>query len=193
MLYCLFFLTFASVNCFFNVKKVAVLYIVLLLTASFAAAQVADSTRQSGLDSLPAASKHHKADDGFGFRLGAGPDRSGEIALSWHKALGHYRLETNLGWAQSDDWGYLNISTAFHFHWKIVKGLAWYVGPGINLGWYFGDYHFGLGVGAQLGIEYNFDFPIQFSIDIFPRYNILGATDAVGLGGSGALSVRYRF
>ena len=174
-------------------KKVAVLYIILFVLASVAKAQVADTTGQAVAEKSTVSDSIKKPHDGFGFRLGAGPDRSGEIALSWHKALGHYRLETNLGWAQSDDWGYLNISTAFHFHWKIVKGLAWYVGPGINLGWYFGDYHFGLGVGAQLGIEYNFDFPIQFSIDIFPRYNILGATDAVGLGGSGALSVRYRF
>ncbi|MBO4588458.1 MAG: hypothetical protein J5711_06155 [Bacteroidales bacterium] len=174
-------------------KKVAVLYIVLFLLASFAAAQVSDTTRITDTDSIATADSNRRSGDAFGFRLGAGPDRSGEFDVTWQKVLGRYRLEVDLGWAQCDKWGYLNVSTAFHFHWKIVKGLAWYVGPGINMGWYFGDYHFGLGVGAQLGIEYNFDFPIQFSIDIFPRYNILGASDAVGLGGSGALSVRYRF
>lgn len=156
-------------------------------------AQVTDTVPSPTADSIPSAKKTHRAEDSFGFRLGTGPQRSGEFDLSWHKALGRYRLETNLGWAQGNNWGYLNISTAFHFHWTIVKGLAWYVGPGVNLGWYFGDYHFGLGIGAQLGIEYNFDFPLQFSLDIFPRYNVLGATEAVGLGGSGALSVRYRF
>ena len=148
----------------------------------------ADSIQQ--IDSV---ATRHTGRDEFGFRLGAGPDRSGEIALTWHKSLERYRLETNIGWASCDKWSYINLSIAFHFKWHITGGLNWYVGPGLNLGWYFGDYHFGLGAGAQIGIEFNFSFPLQFSIDIFPRYNAIGADDAVGLGGSGGLSVRYRF
>lgn len=129
----------------------------------------------------------------FGLRLGAGPDRSGEVALSWHKALGKQRLELNLGWATCDKWDYPNVSVSYQWHWAITGGLCWYVGPSINMGWYVRDGNFGLGAGAQIGMEYNFDFPIQLSIDIFPRWNFLGATEAQGLGGSGGLSVRYRF
>ncbi|MBQ6047592.1 MAG: hypothetical protein IJL38_08250 [Bacteroidales bacterium] len=131
--------------------------------------------------------------DDFGLRIGAGPSRSGEIDFSWHKALSKYRLETNLGWATCDKWDYLNLSVAFHWYWNLKNGVAWYVGPGINMGWYFRDAQFGLGPGFQIGIEYNFKIPIQLSIDIFPRYNILGEDDARGLGGSGGLSIRYRF
>ncbi len=142
---------------------------------------------------MPRAQERPVGRDEFGFRLGAGPHRSGEIAVTWHKALGRYRLETDLGWAQSDKWSYLNLSTAFHFRWHITKGLYWYIGPGVNMGWYFRDYHFGLGIGAQLGIEYNLPFPLQLSLDIFPRWNIIGTTESVGFGGSGGLSIRYRF
>lgn len=179
--------------------KSIILYAVLLLLTPAVAVSQTDSMQTTmavtAADSLQQSDSHSRnaGHDEFGFRLGAGPDRSGEIAVTWHKALGRYRLETNLGWAQCDRWAYLNLSTAFHFRWHIAKGLYWYVGPGVNLGWYFRDYHFGLGAGAQIGIEYNLPFPLQFSIDIFPRYNIIGAANAVGFGGSGGLSVRYRF
>ena len=177
---------------FFKDNRVKrILFILTLLLLSFNA--LSQSVDSISVEPEKVADSSRRSGDAFGFRLGAGPDRSGEFDVTWQKKLGRYRLEVDLGWAQNDQWGYLNISTAFHFHWYIVKGLAWYVGPGVNLGWYFGDYHFGLGAGFQLGIEYNFSFPLQFSIDIFPRYNIFGAIDAVGLGGSGALSVRYLF
>lgn len=129
----------------------------------------------------------------FGIRLGVGPDQSGEVAFTWHKRLSKYRLETNLGFATSDKWLYMSVSAAFHWHWHISNGLCWYVGPGLNLGWYFKDNHFGSGIGAQIGIEYNFSFPLQLSLDIFPLYNFIGLDETRGLGGSGGLSVRYRF
>jgi len=184
-------------------RKLVALYVVLLMLMPVVFSQVdssgvslqnAEVPRSDSMQtSQQVSDARNIGHDEFGFRLGAGPDRSGEIAVTWHKALGRYRLETNLGWAQCDEWAYLNLSAVFHFKWNITKGLNWYVGPGVNLGWYFGDYHFGLGAGAQIGIEYNFPFPLQFSLDIFPRYNIIGAKDALGLGGSGGLSVRYRF
>ena len=171
-------------------KKCILLYVALLLLLPCTFCQ---SLADSGSVRQPDSSRVLVGGDAFGFRLGAGSDRSGEISLSWHKSIKRYRLETDLGWASCDDWRYLNLSTTFHFRWNITRGLNWYVGPGVNIGWYFKDYHFGLGVGAQVGLEYNLPIPLQFSLDIFPRYNIFGAREAVGFGGSGAISVRYRF
>ena len=173
-------------------RKLHIGLFVAMLSCGVAYAQsVGDSIGIA--DTVGGRQKSGVSGDAFGLRLGAGPDRSGEVALSWHKGIGKYRIETDLGWATCDQWSYLSVSAVFHFKWHITKGLNWYVGPGINIGWYFGDNHFGAGAGAQIGIEYNFPFPLQLSLDIYPRYNIIGPSDAVGLGGSGGLSVRYRF
>ena len=77
-------------------------------------------------------------------------------------------------------------------------GWRLYAGPAVKAGYmWVGGY---IAVGAQLGLEYDFDFPLQFSIDIRPavgmamegRYAFLFGAEAL-FGSIPCLSLRYRF
>ena len=78
------------------------------------------------------------------------------------------------------------------------EGWRLYVGPAIKAGYmWVGGY---IAVGAQLGLEYNFDCPLQFSVDIRPavgmaiegRYPFIFGAEAL-FGSIPCLSLRYRF
>lgn len=82
-------------------------------------------------------------------------------------------------WTESGQWGF-------------------YVGPAVKLAYvWMGGY---LVAGAQVGLEYNFDFPLQISIDIRPAIGVaMEGTCAFFFGGEAlygaipALSLRYSF
>ena len=122
------------------------------------------------------------------FMLGVGPNLN--------------RIEMDLGWNYWDYNGYhhsgFQFTAAYQWRWNIVKGLHWYVGPGANLAVWFGDYidhPFSIGVGGQIGIEYDFDAPIQLSLDYRPMINFINPwNDSWGYyNDTFGFSVRYRF
>ncbi len=125
----------------------------------------------------------------IGIRFGNG----GEI--SYQHALGSAnRLELDLGFGP---WRHSNVylSGAYQWVWDLSElaiGFNWYAGVGGAVG--FGE-TLGLGVLGQVGIEYNFNIPIQLSLDWRPIFNITNSY--VGQGSFGydgvALGVRYRF
>ena len=65
----------------------------------------------------------------------------------------------------------LNAAAAYNFmyaqpKWTEKGKWGFYAGPAVKLGYmWIGGY---LAVGAQLGMEYTFDFPLQISLDIRP-------------------------
>ena len=75
---------------------------------------------------------------------------------------------------------------------------GFYAGPAVKMGYlWVGGY---LAVGAQVGLEYNFNFPLQVSLDIRPAAGVAiegGSCRIYGaeaiLGSIPCLSVRYRF
>ena len=76
----------------------------------------------------------------------------------------------------------------------------WYLGVGAGVGVY--DFHFPewyVGVVGHIGIEYNFWFPLQLSVDWRPNIGLTGIDDAFGFNTSGlyrtgfSLGVRYLF
>lgn len=103
------------------------------------------------------------------------------------------RLELDLGWNFA--------TTSLHgiYQWvkgiSAVDGLNWYAGPGLGVGYYSVAGTGGLSVGAvgQVGVEYNFDFPLQVTVDYRPGVYFI--TGGVGLAPSYTgfcLGVRYR-
>ena len=113
-------------------------------------------------------------------------------------------LEADLG--MQFYYGYaagLNAAVAYNFmiaqtDWTEKGKWGFYAGPAAKLGYvWIGGY---LAVGAQVGLEYEFDFPLQLSIDIRPvvgvalegGYLSIYGADAI-LGALPCLSVRYRF
>lgn len=131
----------------------------------------------------------------------------GVTGMSYHEYYfgSHYRYGI----------AYPNVTGSYQWQFNIVKGLAWSVGPCVRLGFvdyyggwsgsnYYGyDNQFGLSIGAQGGIEYDFDFPLQLALDIRPMIPLSGfwyrdINDHAHINGradwfSSAFSVRYCF
>lgn len=133
----------------------------------------------------------------LGLRLGDNDGFGAEI--SYQRGLSsNNRLELDLGWRNSDNVDAFKLSGIYQWVWNIEGGFNWYAGPGAGIGSWSYD-HQGVSdsgtfvfVGGQVGIEYNFDIPLQLSLDYRPEiYLNDGYRD--GLGSDIALSIRYRF
>lgn len=123
-----------------------------------------------------------------------------DIAASYQHSLG----ESNMLSAELEFPGYVwGISAAATYDWIFpisswdnAGSWNWYAGVGAGLGVYWAG-AFNVGVAGRIGVEYNFDFPLQLSVDYRPILGPgIGGGDAWfhtdGLYGA-ALSVRYRF
>lgn len=95
---------------------------------------------------------------------------------------------------------YGSFGAACMFDWvgNIRSGWNWYVGPGFGVGWnwneYYGNSPIRINVGGQIGIEYQFGFPLNLSLDWRPMWNFLGfGSHYFGDLGGVAFGVRYRF
>lgn len=132
----------------------------------------------------------------IGLRFGGLNGYGAEISYQ-HPLSSSNRLEADLGW------NYFGIGLVGVYQWvwdlsALADGFNWYAGVGGGLGLYDYGYTgvarnnaFNLGVAGQVGIEYNFNIPIQVSLDYRPVFYLLNnghfSADAV------ALSVRYKF
>jgi hypothetical protein len=97
----------------------------------------------------------------------------------------------------------LSAAAAYNFmiarpQWTEKGQWGFYAGPALKLAYlWMGGY---LVAGAQVGLEYAFDFPLQISLDIRPALGIaMEGKCAFFFGGEGlygsipCLSLRYRF
>ena len=135
----------------------------------------------------------------LGLRLGDNDGFGGEI--SYQRGLSNKtRLEFDLGWRNSNDVDAIKIVGLHQWVWNIDGGFNWYAGLGGGLGsWSYdkngyddnGTFVFAAG---DLGIEYNFDVPIQLSLDFRPEF-YFNSDDfrEDNFGPDIALGIRYRF
>jgi len=135
----------------------------------------------------------------LGLRLGDNDGFGAEI--SYQRGLSaNNRLELDLGWRNSKEVDAIKLAGLYQWLWNIDKGLNWYAGAGGGLGsWSYstnGQSDSGtiLFIAGDLGIEYNFDFPLQLSLDIRPEI-YLNSNDyrENNFGPDLALGVRYKF
>jgi len=144
------------------------------------------------------------SENAIGLRLGDNAGFGAEV--SYQRGFSNSnRLELDLGWRNRNDYynnGYnddaIKLAGLYQWVWNIDGGFNWYAGVGGGFGSYNSDYNgvsdngmFAFAAG-DVGIEYNFDFPLQLSLDFRPE-----------IGGNGyyennyssdiALGVRYRF
>lgn len=133
-----------------------------------------------------------------GGRIGVGLD------ASYQHSLGSNMVEVELGL-----FGFWGIEAAATYDWIFPinswqnKGeWNWYAGVGAGLGlngW--NNSYFFLGAAGRIGVEYNFWFPLQLSIDyrpvVGPAFGMSGggvAFNSWGLyAGAIGLGVRYKF
>ena len=123
----------------------------------------------------------------LGLRLGGSAFSGAEISYQ-HPLSGSNRLELGLG---TSAWG-LGLSGIYQWVWDLSElsdGFNWYAGVGGLMG--LQDEFFGLAVAGQVGIEYNFNIPLQLSLDYRPAIYFIPKFDDYYDGIS--LSVRYKF
>ncbi|MGH2667425.1 hypothetical protein [Flavobacterium sp.] len=135
----------------------------------------------------------------LGLRLGDNDGFGGEI--SYQRGLtSKNRLEFDLGWRNSNHVDAVKLTGLYQWVWNIDNGFNWYAGVGGGLGsWSYdhnnykddGTFLFAAG---DIGIEYNFDVPIQLSLDFRPElyFNSDDFRDD-NFGPDIALGIRYRF
>jgi len=110
------------------------------------------------------------------------------------------RLEFDLGWRNSDEVDAIKLAGMYQWIWNIDKGLNWYAGAGGGIGsWRYsneGESNNGtfVFISGNLGIEYQFDFPLQLTLDVRPEiYLLSGDYRETNFGPDLALGIRYRF
>ena len=139
----------------------------------------------------------------IGGRIGYG------FEVSYQHALGEKNMvEVELGLP-----GFRGLSAAATYDWINPGGLVfpevskgkfnWYAGVGAGVGydwgrWWYYPYAFG-GVVGRIGVEYNFDFPLQLSVDWRPLIGVEGNKYGVDFYADGlysgaiAVGARYTF
>lgn len=132
----------------------------------------------------------------IGLRLGS--NRGFGTEISYQKKLNYEnRAEFNLGWKSSNNVSAMKLNGMYQWVWPLEQGFNWYAGVGGGLGTYSintgntssGTFFYAAG---DIGMEYNFDFPLQASIDLRPEIGGSGYFDN-NFGADLALSIRYRF
>ena len=123
--------------------------------------------------------------------------------LSYQRKLSEKnRLELDLGLRNGDFIDSFKLAGLYQWVWNIDGGFNWYAGFGGGVGsWSYNDNNkfvddsnntFAFAAG-NLGIEYNFDVPIQVSLDIRPEFYFSDGYRENNYGSDIALSIRYRF
>lgn len=138
------------------------------------------------------------SDNAIGVRLGDSDGFGAEI--SYQRGLGdNNRLEIDLGLRSGNNYDGFKLAGIYQWVWNIDGGFNWYAGAGGGVGSYSFDnvpngsddsetFFF---LAGDIGIEYNFDFPLQLSLDARPELGFGDFRDDLDF--DIALGIRYRF
>ena len=113
---------------------------------------------------------------------------AGAEATYQHPLGNANRLELDLG---LNSYG-LGLNGIYQWVWDlsgVAPGVNWYAGAGAALGIY--SKSFGIGILGQIGMEYNFEIPLQLSLDYRPGIYVIPSFGASYDGV--CLSARYKF
>lgn len=91
------------------------------------------------------------------------------------------RFEFDLGTRWGGSWYRHDLTICFHWDFNIMSGWNWYIGPGIQTGFYAepndpADNRFLLAAGGQAGMEFDFSVPFEqvpvlVSVDVRPMFD----------------------
>ena len=133
----------------------------------------------------------------LGLRFGGSNSFGAEI--SYQRGLSNEnRVEVDLGIRSKSTYSAFALTGIYQWVWPIQDGFSWYVGPGAQIGsWNWkSDYDYRGGGGTwlalmgQIGIEYQFEIPLQIALDLRPG---VAFGDAYGDIFDLGLSLRYTF
>jgi len=124
--------------------------------------------------------------------LRAGDNDGFGTEVNYQKALSEAnRLELGLGWRDADNFNAYRLTGIYQWVWSLEGNFNWYAGAGAALGSFNFDSLF-VNAAGNVGIEYDFDFPLLLSLDFRPAINVINNVgDSLEL--NLALGVRYQF
>ena len=134
----------------------------------------------------------------IGLRLGDSDGFGAEI--NYQRALDEdNRLELGLSFRDTKRVNAYKITGIYQWVWNIDGGFNWYAGPGAGIGQIgFEDEFFDdrsnetfVFAAGDIGIEYNFDFPLLVSLDFRPEFGFGDLNEDLDF--DIALGVRYQF
>lgn len=159
---------------------------VIVLTVLFVGAVLSSQAQEISKNSI-------------GLRLGDNDGFGAEISYQ-RRLTPINRLEFDLGWRNSDEVDAIKLAGMYQWVWNIDKGLNWFAGAGGGIGsWSYsneGESNNGsfVLISGNLGIEYQFDFPLQLTLDVRPEiYLLSGDYRETNFGPDLALGIRYQF
>lgn len=122
-----------------------------------------------------------------GLRLGYGAE------ISYQHYLGNNFLEADLGLN-----GFNSLNVAVDYNWYLYQsdGFGFYGGLGGALGFNFDPSGMNIAFAPQIGVEYNFKFPLNISLDFRPQIGYCtyeGAHSHFYAWYYPALGIRYAF
>lgn len=137
----------------------------------------------------------------IGLRFGGNSGLGTEISYQRDLAKNN-RLELDLGWRSHNHYDAVKVTGIYEWVWNIEGGFNWYAGAGAAVGsWNYSETHkgkrhsdsgtFGLVTGT-VGIEYNFDIPLQIALDLRPEV-YLNDSYRDGIRADLGLAIRYKF
>ncbi len=136
----------------------------------------------------------------IGIRLPGGFAGGGEygVEISYMRSLANLnRIELDLGVANYSDGTSFGLTGIYQWIENLKGGLNWFYGPGLSFRYLQFDNsrnRAGLGIGGQVGLEYNFNHintPLNATLDFRPMFTF---SRGVSRGDFGiALGARYTF
>ncbi|NJW55728.1 hypothetical protein HC175_22700, partial [Salinimicrobium sp. CDJ15-91] len=94
--------------------------------------------------------------------------------ISYQRGLSeNNRLELDLGWRNGNHYDAFKLTGIYHWVWNIEGGFNWYAGFGAGIGsvdgndddrWDDDDNGLFVNAAGNIGIEYDFDFPLLLSL-----------------------------
>ncbi len=142
------------------------------------------------------------SENAIGLRVGGGNGYGAEVSYQRELGADNNRLELDLGWRNDSHYDAIKLVGLYQWIWNIDGGFNWYVGAGAGIGSY-NDNREGLGydphdgayllAAGDIGIEYNFDFPLLLSLDFRPEFGFSDYVDSNDFAPDIALGIRYQF
>lgn len=138
------------------------------------------------------------SDNAIGLRLGDSDGFGAQI--SYQRGLGdNNRLELDLGITTGNNYDGFKLAGLYQWVWVLDGSFNWYAGAGGGLGSIsfdnvpqgFDDSETFFFAAGNIGIEYNFDIPLQLSLDARPELGFGDFNDDLDF--DIALGIRYRF
>lgn len=136
-------------------------------------------------------------ENAIGLRIGGSNSYGAEF--SYQRGLSNKnRVEVDLGLRSRETYSAFALTGIYQWVWPIQDGFSWYAGPGAQIGaWnnrddntYNDEDGAWLAILGQIGAEYQFDIPLQLSLDIRPGFAFGDVYDDIFDVG---FSVRYTF